>query len=421
MRGAGGSRTRFCGFADRRPAVRLRRPRCFDPPPEGHVLARNRTWSPTFAKSCARPSHPEDVYRNRTSAEPPTRESNPALRLRRPPCVRHTRGETAECPCQESNLVFDLRGVACRPSHAEGASRSRRPGSNRHEPAYKAGASPFGHVGGSRGARIRTLSASFGGSLLSQEHAPVEGPRPVDAGAVDDSGQGAGPARRPGTSTQLSIPDARARRRAASTRGGPGAAGGACRPARGCGRPCGRCTARRRPRSWSSSTHPPASAARRGRSVIASQPGWAPQYWQVWWSRLATFRRLKVTAAPGRRSYWARQTTSGTRRPRPCRPDARAAGVGLQLRPLGPVVEAVLVRLDDLRRLVPEHDQRPDHGRDVDRLPVPVQDQRRGAPGRCGSSSPPLEVTVRVSGGVEPVASAHKLACCRYTTDTIEE
>ena len=93
---------------------------CFDPPSEGHVLARNRTWSSTFAKSCARPSHSEDFDRNEAAREPPTRESNPALRLRRPPCVRHTRGETAECPRQESNLVFDLRGVACRPSHAEG-------------------------------------------------------------------------------------------------------------------------------------------------------------------------------------------------------------------------------------------------------------------------------------------------------------
>src|SRR4051794_1317533 len=120
MRGAGGSRTRFCGFADRRPAVRLRRPRSFGPPPEGHVLARNRTWASTFAGSCARPSHPEDDE-NRPAAESPTRESNPDLRLRRPPCVRHTRGETVECPCQESNLVFDLRGVACRPSHAKGS------------------------------------------------------------------------------------------------------------------------------------------------------------------------------------------------------------------------------------------------------------------------------------------------------------
>jgi hypothetical protein len=67
---------------------------CFDPPSAGHVLARNRTWSPTFAKSCARPSHSEDNSWDRTTDEPPTRESNPALRLRRPPCVRHTRGET---------------------------------------------------------------------------------------------------------------------------------------------------------------------------------------------------------------------------------------------------------------------------------------------------------------------------------------
>ena len=33
----------------------------------------------------------------------------------------------------------------------QGRSRSRRPDSNRHEPAYKAGASPFGHVGGQQG------------------------------------------------------------------------------------------------------------------------------------------------------------------------------------------------------------------------------------------------------------------------------
>src|SRR5208337_2281913 len=41
LRGAGGSRTRFCGFADRRLAVRLRRLECFDPLSESHVLARN--------------------------------------------------------------------------------------------------------------------------------------------------------------------------------------------------------------------------------------------------------------------------------------------------------------------------------------------------------------------------------------------
>src|SRR5262249_54541183 len=68
----------------------------------------------------------EDNDRNRTTEKPPTRESDPALRLRRPPCVRHTRGEGVECPRQESNLVFDLRKVACRPSHAEGAAEPDR-------------------------------------------------------------------------------------------------------------------------------------------------------------------------------------------------------------------------------------------------------------------------------------------------------
>ena len=150
LRGAGGSRTRFCGFADRRLAVRLRRPECFDTPSEGHVLARNRTWSSTFARSCARPSHSEDNDRNTNACESPTRESNPALRLRRPPCVRHTRGERAQVP---------LPGVEPGPRPSEGRvpsvtlqgrNRSRRPDSNRHDPAYKAGAWPFGHVGKSR-------------------------------------------------------------------------------------------------------------------------------------------------------------------------------------------------------------------------------------------------------------------------------
>ena len=53
----------------------------------GHVLARSRTWSSTFAGSCAIPSHPED------DSISPARESNPAWRLRRPPCLPpHSRG-----------------------------------------------------------------------------------------------------------------------------------------------------------------------------------------------------------------------------------------------------------------------------------------------------------------------------------------
>lgn len=70
MKGAGGSRTRFRGFADRRPTVRLRRQQCSGPRFQGHVLARNRTWSPTFARSCARPSHSEDNDRIETALRP---------------------------------------------------------------------------------------------------------------------------------------------------------------------------------------------------------------------------------------------------------------------------------------------------------------------------------------------------------------
>jgi hypothetical protein len=103
----------------------------------------------------------------------PARESDPALRLRRPPCVRHTRGEIRHtpirhgeperCPCQESNLVCDLRRVACGSVTLQG-------------PVLRSSTD-------SRDARIRTLSASFGDSLLSQEHIPIK---------TKDSGYSAG-------------------------------------------------------------------------------------------------------------------------------------------------------------------------------------------------------------------------------------
>jgi hypothetical protein len=60
------------------------------------VLARNRTWSTTFAGSRAVPAHSEDV--NGTTQSSPARESDPALRLRRPPCARHTRGDSRRAP-----------------------------------------------------------------------------------------------------------------------------------------------------------------------------------------------------------------------------------------------------------------------------------------------------------------------------------
>src|SRR6476660_4852990 len=47
--------------------------------------------------------------------------------------------------------------------------------------------------------------------------------------------------------------------------------------------------------------------------VSSSVPGWLPQYWQTYRSRLKTLRRLNVRADCGRRSYVDSAITSGTR------------------------------------------------------------------------------------------------------------
>ena len=83
-----------------------------------------------------------------------TRESNPVLRFRRPPC---------------------------RPSHSQGIkTKSRRRDSHPHDPVYRTGAFLFRATSAfqkwqchSNGARIRTPCDSFGGCLLSQEHTAV--------------------------------------------------------------------------------------------------------------------------------------------------------------------------------------------------------------------------------------------------------
>jgi hypothetical protein len=46
---------------------------------------------------------------------------------------------------------------------------------------------------------------------------------------------------------------------------------------------------------------------------------------------------------------------------------------GRQLDPIFPPEKSKIVRVDDSRHVVPEHDECPDHGRHVDRLPVAIQ------------------------------------------------
>jgi hypothetical protein len=173
--------------------------------------ARRSCPAPDLGVNRERASDGEGDERRRRESNPLPRFCRPPPGRQAPaPCVlRPSPG--GPCPRQESNLVSDLRKVVCasvtprglrskrdrsraphpgiepglaaskaavRPPHPRGNSRvpspgvepgprpsesrvpsvtrrgrdrSRRPDSNRHEPAYKAGASPFGHVGGKQG------------------------------------------------------------------------------------------------------------------------------------------------------------------------------------------------------------------------------------------------------------------------------
>ena len=102
-----------------------------------NVLARNRTRPSTFGRSRAFRHTPRTVSR-----------TPPGSRTR--PCGFEGRRATdtlaGNVPRRESNPALDLRRIAC----------------------------DSGTPRGQQGARIRTPCASFGGSLLSQEHAPVD-------------------------------------------------------------------------------------------------------------------------------------------------------------------------------------------------------------------------------------------------------
>ncbi len=113
------------------------------------VLARNRTWSPTFAGSCAVPAHSEDVISNRPDHPPPGNRTRPCgFEDRRAP---DTLAGRSDALARSRTWSATFGGSRALPSHSKGEPRDDT---------------------ASRDARIRTLSASFGDSLLSQEHIP---------------------------------------------------------------------------------------------------------------------------------------------------------------------------------------------------------------------------------------------------------
>ena len=106
-----------------------------------HVLARSRTWPSTFAGLRALPHTPRTSMMVQRNTPPGSRTRPRGFEGRR--AVQHTRGE---CPRQESNLVRDLRRVACESvtlqgpgiiKQSDGRSRTgigllcRKPGSQR--------------------------------------------------------------------------------------------------------------------------------------------------------------------------------------------------------------------------------------------------------------------------------------------------
>ena len=99
VRNAGGYRAHFGCFAGSCLTVWLRRQRS--------VLARNRTWSTTFAESCASTTTP--------------------------------RGQSHQHPGPDSNRDHGLRRSVCSPLHHQDK-KSRRLDLHQHNPTYEIGA-----------------------------------------------------------------------------------------------------------------------------------------------------------------------------------------------------------------------------------------------------------------------------------------
>src|SRR5262249_17218752 len=74
-------------------------------------------------------------------------------------------------------------GVACPPSHSKGATGADGRTRTGMDLLTKQGPHHSATAAARRGARSRTLSASFGGSQLSQEHTPENGP-PCPIGGI---------------------------------------------------------------------------------------------------------------------------------------------------------------------------------------------------------------------------------------------
>ena len=84
------------------------------------VLARNRTWSSTFAGSRANPPHSEDIYIT-VIHQRPAEESNPVLQFRGLPCSSGTlarRFQSISSPSRNRTWSCSFGGSRANPAHS---------------------------------------------------------------------------------------------------------------------------------------------------------------------------------------------------------------------------------------------------------------------------------------------------------------
>ena len=239
--------------------------------------------------------------------EPGPRPSQGRVRVRHTP---RTSIETGRCRAPHPGIEPGLAAskAAVRPPHSRGKrasalARSRTWSSTfggsravRHTPRASSEADGRIRTGMSlltrQGPRRSATSASEQGrkdsnpvrefwrlAALPGAH-PCKGPRPVRCrGVVSSIRRGAGPARAAGTAPS-SRPGRRGRRRAASTRAGPAAPEPHAGLLRGAVGLAGVARTHAATQLVQLDT-PPCDRGTTWSIVIASQPGWAPQYWQV--------------------------------------------------------------------------------------------------------------------------------------------
>ena len=140
------------------------------------VLARNRTWSTSFAGSRANPAHSED---NCLVSSAPPRSRTSSCSFEDCHASITLAGHQSKYPDLDSNQDHELRRLGCDPLHHRDKFHTRADDWIRTSMNRFTRPAPFSFEPrrqSSTSARSRTPFSGFGGRLLSQEHNRVRPP-----------------------------------------------------------------------------------------------------------------------------------------------------------------------------------------------------------------------------------------------------